>query len=75
MPQVVGNPAAGIGGVQLGLGANGVGQIVILFGTGAPSSQTDASVVDAAVGSLYLRLDGGAATTLYAREPSGWTAK
>jgi hypothetical protein len=76
MSQLVGNPSAGIGGVQLGLGLDGSGQVVILFGTGAPSAQTDPSVTSAAVGSLYLRLDGGAGTTLYVRETaSTWTAK
>ncbi len=76
MSQTIGNAALGIGGIQLGLGAGGVGQVVILFGTGAPSAQTDSSVTSAAIGSLYLRLDGGASTTLYVRETAAtWTAK
>jgi hypothetical protein len=76
MPQIVGNPSAGITGIQIGLGADGVGQVVWLIGTGAPSGQTDPSVVNAAVGSLYTRLDGGSSTTLYVKEgASTWTAK
>lgn len=37
-------------------------------GYGAPT-------LSAGVGSLYQRLDGGANTTLYVREASGWIAK
>lgn len=59
-----------------------VGQLVggstaltrIYQGTGSPET-----VVAAVVGSLYLRLDGGAATTLYVKESgtakTGWIAK
>jgi len=59
-----------------------IGQIVgastaltrISQGTGSPET-----VVSAPVGSLYLRLDGGAATTLYVKESgsakTGWVAK
>lgn len=40
---------------------------------------TPESVVSAGVGSIYQRLDGGAATTLYVKESgtgaTGWTAK
>ena len=76
MSQIVGNPSAGVSGIQIGLGANRVGQVVWLCGTGDPANQTDPSVVNAAVGSLYTRLDGGASTTLYVREStSTWTAK
>jgi hypothetical protein len=75
MSQIVGNPANGTGGQMLGLGANGVGQVVIMFGPGSPATSTDASVESAAVGSLYLRLDGGAGTCLYVREPNGWVGK
>ena len=44
-------------------------------GTGSPET-----VVTASVGALYLRLDGGAATTLYVKESgtntnTGWIAK
>ena len=44
-------------------------------GTGAPNG-----VVTGSVGALYLRLDGGAATTLYVKESgantnTGWVAK
>lgn len=46
----------------------------ILTGTGSPES-----VVTAAVGALYVRTDGGAATTLYVKETgagdTGWAAK
>ncbi len=46
---------------------------VILQGSGDPNGD-----VEAPVGSLYLRSDGGAVTTLYVREntgASGWVAK
>ena len=46
----------------------------IFQGTGAPES-----VVEAPVGSLYLRTDGGAGTTLYVKQSgtgnTGWAAK
>ena len=52
-------------------GANVIG---IYYGTGTPES-----VVTANVGSLYLRTDGGASTTLYVKTSgtgnTGWTAK
>jgi len=76
MPQIVGNPSAGIAGIQICKGAGGAGQIVWLAGTGDPALQTDPSVLNAAVGSLYTRLDGGSSTTLYVKEGSStWTAK
>lgn len=48
---------------------------LLITGTGSP-----ASVVSAPVGSIYLRTDGGASTTLYVKESggsgnTGWTAK
>lgn len=47
---------------------------IIRTGTGSPES-----VVSASIGSLYLRLDGGATTTLYVKTSgtgnTGWTAK
>jgi hypothetical protein len=50
------------------------GAASVLAGTGSPEG-----VVTAPVGSLYLRSDGGAATTLYVKEsgtgPTGWVAK
>ena len=46
----------------------------IFFGTGSPEG-----VLTAGVGSMYLRTDGGAGTTLYVKESgtgnTGWTAK
>jgi hypothetical protein len=43
-------------------------------GTGSPEG-----IVTAPAGNLYLRLDGGAGTTLYVKEtgvgPTGWAAK
>lgn len=51
-----------------------LGTVKVLTGTGSP-----AGVVVAPVGSLYLRSDGGANTTLYVKEAgagnSGWVAK
>jgi hypothetical protein len=35
----------------------------------------DPTAIDAPVGTMYLRTDGGAGTTLYVREPSGWVGK
>lgn len=56
------------GGVYL----NSDNSRLISWGTGAPA-------VAAAVGSIYLRLDGGASTTLYVKESgtgtTGWVAK
>jgi hypothetical protein len=78
MAQLVGNPSAGIGGHMLGLGLNGVGQVVHLFGSGDPNTVTDASVTNAAVGSLWSRLDApSAVTALYVKTamPNVWTAK
>jgi hypothetical protein len=52
----------------------GSGSIVIRSGTGSPET-----VVAAPVGSLFLRSDGGAVTTLYVKESgtgnTGWVAK
>jgi hypothetical protein len=50
-------------------------QARVHWGTGSPEG-----VVAAAVGTLYLRSDGGAATTLYVKESggsgnTGWIAK
>ncbi len=49
-------------------------QALVLSGAGSP-----ASVVTAVVGTLYLRTDGGANTTLYIKESgagnTGWVAK
>ena len=75
MAQLIGNPSNGTGGQMLGLGANGMGQLVHLFGPGDPADSQDASVLSAAVGSIYSRLDGGASTSFYVREPNGWAAK
>jgi hypothetical protein len=54
---------------------NGVlAAVTIRTGTGSPEN-----AVTAVVGSLYLRLDGGASTTLYVKTSgtgnTGWTAK
>lgn len=53
----------------------GAGGVIWTSGTGTPEG-----VVAAPIGSLYTRTDGGAGTTLYAKESgagtaSGWTAK
>lgn len=52
----------------------GVGSITTVFGAGTP-----ASVLTAPIGTLYMRSDGGASTTLYVKESgtgnTGWTAK
>ena len=64
--------AATTGFTRLELGSTNLG---ISRGTGSPEG-----VVTALVGSLYIRTDGGAATTLYVKESSptpstGWVAK
>jgi hypothetical protein len=76
MSQIIGS-TPGVGGIQLGLGAGGVGQLVILTGPGDPNLSSDATVVPAANGSLYLRVDGSTSTTLYVKTalPNVWTAK
>jgi hypothetical protein len=78
MAQIIGNPSAGISGHMLGLGLNGVGQLVHLAGSGDPNANTDPSVASAAVGSLWSRLDGATSTScLYVKTamPNVWTAK
>lgn len=78
MSHVTGNTGLGIGGEHLGLGIGGKGVVVILFGSGDPNNITDGSVTNAAVGSLFLRLDGSTNTTLYVRTAfpaNTWTAK
>ena len=82
MSQIIGNAEAGIGGIMLGLGLAGVGQIVHLFGAGDPNTITDASVVGACVGSLWSRLDAPDSThalyvktAIVAGAPGTWTAK
>jgi hypothetical protein len=78
MPQVITPPIAGI---MLGIGPDGVGQIKILTGVGDPNnSETDSSAGDvatAAIGSLFLRMDGSTSTSLYVKTalPNTWTAK
>lgn len=51
-----------------------IGTVKVLAGTGDPDA-----VVTAPIGSLFLRSDGGASTTLYVKESgtgsSGWVAK
>ena len=77
MSQIIGNPSAGIGGIQLGLGA-GSAPLMHLFGQGDPNGITDASVTSAAVGSLFSRSDGPDSThCLYVKTaaPNTWTAK
>lgn len=53
---------------------SGTDVVSIFFGTGSPES-----VVTANIGSLYLRTDGGAGTTLYSKESgtgnTGWGAR
>lgn len=54
--------------------SSGASQILILIGTGSPEG-----VKTAPIGSLYLRTDGGANTTLYVKQSgtgnTGWVAK
>jgi len=61
--------------IRFGIGASaGTKVCYIKHGTGSPES-----VVTAQVGSLYLRLDGGAGTTLYVKQSgtgnTGWVGK
>jgi len=75
MAQTIGNPAAGIGGMQLGMGASG--PLVHLWATGDPNTRTDTSLTSASVGSLFSRFNDAADTTLYVKTalPNTWTAK
>lgn len=69
MPQVV-------AGHVLSSSPSLAGPLAIFYGLGAPSASTDSNVINCAVGSLYLRTDGGSGSTLYVRESSGaWAAK
>jgi hypothetical protein len=72
----IGNPNRGTFGFQLAPG------IFILGGPGDPNAIADGADVNsgcvaASPGSLFLRTDGGAATTLYVKTalPNTWTAK
>lgn len=61
--------------IRFGIGPSGGSTVIwIKFGSGSPES-----VVTANVGSLYLRTDGGAGTTLYIKESgtgaTGWIGK
>lgn len=63
-----------IGDLRFGKGASaGSGVIYIKYGSGSP-----AGVITANIGSVYLRMDGGAGTSLYIKESgtgnTGWTA-
>lgn len=77
MSQIIGNPAAGIGGIFLGAGIGG--PVVHLIGSGDPNTLTDGSVTGAAVGSLWSRLDAPDSThALYVKTAAAgntWTAK
>ncbi|MGH9517504.1 MAG: hypothetical protein ACRD3P_17690 [Terriglobales bacterium] len=75
-----------LSGIDLGFSAANNTRMRILAGTGDPnSSATDSSAGDlasSAVGSLYLRNDGGASTSLYVKTALSttggtgtWTAK
>lgn len=59
---------------QIDIGSTGSNGVKILAGSGTPEG-----VVAATVGSLYLRRDGGAGTTLYVKQTgtgnTGWAAK
>lgn len=67
MPQPTGYPGSGI---RLSKG------VMVLSGSGDPNTSTTQDVIDAGVGSLFLRTDGAANTTLYVRESATtWTAK
>jgi hypothetical protein len=73
MSQITGNPAANIGGLSLGLGGlvAGIpqGSLVILWSSGDPNTLgAQKSIQQAAIGSVYLRLDGGTSTSLYVKE-------
>lgn len=62
---------------------DGAHTVVTLGSTSGPSVQaglgTPEGLITAPMGSLYLRTDGGASTTLYVKTsgtgPTGWTAK
>jgi hypothetical protein len=64
----------GMGADQIRFGTNGATGPAIISGTGSPEGARTAPV-----GSIFLRSDGGAGTTLYAKEAgtgnTGWVAK
>lgn len=64
----------GGGADQIRFGPNGLTDIGIIAGTGSPEG-----AITAPVGSLYLRRDGGAGTSIYIKETgsenTGWVAK
>lgn len=66
--------AAGLPYLAAGVGIGAVGGPVVKSGTGTPEG-----AVTAPVGSLFLRSDGGASTTLYVKQSGagniGWIAK
>jgi hypothetical protein len=69
MPQV-------INGLSLGaVGLPTAAPVYIFRALGDPANSTDPNVSEASIGSLYLRIDGGAGTTLYVLEPGGWVGK
>lgn len=77
----VGSPAGGDKGTG-SLNLAGSGDLFVSLNNGAgiySGTGTPLGVVSAAVGSLFLRTDGGAATTLYVKESgtgnTGWVAK
>jgi hypothetical protein len=75
MPQIVGTPGLGYGGMQLGNGPNG--PVAIFFGSGDPNTISDPSldrttVNNAEIGSLYLQIGVGPFKKTAA--PNTWTA-
>ena len=49
--------------------------MLLIQSVGDPTVSAVPAVINAPPGSLYLRGDGGAGTTLYVREPAGWVGK
>lgn len=82
MAQIIGNPSRDTSGHMLAEGPGGVGQVLILTGSGDPNSITDSAdlnpgIQSAAVGSLFLRQDAPDSThALYVKTAAGtWTPK
>jgi hypothetical protein len=69
--QITGNPSAGIGGMQVGLGVNGPLNFP-MFGPVIPSATTDPSVTGAANGTVYVNINGGTGSTLFCKVAGVW---
>jgi hypothetical protein len=76
---LIGNPTRQTGGIMLGLGAGGVGQVLDLIvpappGTIADGGDQNPGCVSAANGSTARNINGGTNTTLWVKVNGSWVA-